>query len=224
MLQLSNLRFRPNVDLGPCLSYICYNLSMTKLDKLFLSIILYPVSPILFFLTFWWISLSYVQDGYTFLIGLTGICIGILIDIFFVKKYISKGYDLNNISLILIYLFYSICIFGFFMGVPVFNIFLGIPAGIYISRKIYYKNIKEKEKTIFTTCIFTSIAMLFICISSAYIALLSTSTISDLTGMFNLQFTLTPLMLRTGILIGGVCLVVLQYFVTKISSKKLSTF
>ncbi|NMC08812.1 hypothetical protein GYA44_00590, partial [Candidatus Microgenomates bacterium] len=53
---------------------------------------------------------------------------------------------------------------------------------------------------------------------------LSTSTISDLTGMFNLQFTLTPLMLRIGILIGGVCLVVLQYFVTKISSKKLSVF
>ena len=193
---------------------------MTKLDKIFLSLILYTIFTLLLFLTFWWISFSFVQDGYTFLIGLIGICLGILIDIFFVKKYISKGYDLNNISLILIYLFYSICIFGFFMGVPVFNIFLGIPAGIYISRKIYYKDIKEKEKTVSNTCIFTSIVMLFICISSAYIALKSTSTISDLTGMFNLQFTLTPLMLRIGILTGGILLVVLQYFVTKISAVK----
>jgi len=192
---------------------------MTKLDKLFLSLILYPIFPLLLFLTFWWISLSYVQDGYVFLIGLIGICTGILIDIFFVKKYISKGYDLSNISLILIYLFYSICIFGFFMGVPVFNIFLGIPAGIYISRKIYYKNIKEKEKTISNTCIFTSIVMTLVCISSAVIALLSESTISDIEGMFKLEFTLTSLMLKTGIVIGGICLIILQYFVTKTSAK-----
>lgn len=191
---------------------------MTKLDKLFLSLILYPIFPILFFLVFWWISVPYIQEQYVYISALLGICLGILIDIFFVKKYISKGYDLNNISLILIYLFYSVCIFGFFMGVPVFNILLGIPAGIYTARKIYYKNIKEKEKLITNTCIFTSIAMLFICISSAVIALLSESTISDLTGMLNLQFVLTPLILRIGIVIGGIFLVILQYFVTKIST------
>jgi len=43
--------------------------------------------------------------------------------------------------LVMIYLFYSMCVFGFFMGVPIFNLAVGAIAGIFVGRKLYYKGV-----------------------------------------------------------------------------------
>ena len=188
---------------------------MNTREKISYSIIFGGVLPILIFLAFWWGSLPFMKESLIFYLALFGLFLGIILDFLVLKKVFKKIYNLPKWFLSLVYIFYTICFFGFFMGVPVFNIFLAIPAGYYTGNKIRdSKNKNEELKK--QTSLFTTYIMILICLSSAFLALADSSTAANLEGMFNLNFEVTELMIIFLIAAGGTALVLLQYYFTKL--------
>jgi|WetSurMetagenome_2_1015567.scaffolds.fasta_scaffold71288_4 hypothetical protein len=198
---------------------------MKTFDKIFFSFIFGGVLPVTLFLTGWWSTFRLVPENQIFIFAFSGLALGIIIDFFFIKKVISNLYSIKNSNLILIYIFYSVCCFGFFMGVPVFNSLLGIPAGYYAARKCVFLNMEKEnaEKSFKQTSFFTAIIISFISISSATIALIDPYTSGSLKNMLNLNFEITKLMFVSGIIIGGVFLIFVQYYLTKFTAKIIYT-
>jgi hypothetical protein len=118
----------------------------------------------------WW---SFYSLNYNVFYGaIIGLILGITINIIFLKKIINNLFSLNYIFLAIIYILYSIFIFGFFMGVPIFNILMGILLGWYMGRRMQVNNIEhfKLKKAIKNGNIFGLIVLSVICVISAYIA------------------------------------------------------
>ncbi len=183
---------------------------MNRFDNVFGGILIGIIIPILTLCTFWWGS--YLLDLDIQLWAISGIILGIVIDIIFLSKLLRRFYYLSTISLALLYLFYSIGMFGFFMGVPIFNIVLGIIAGIYIGRRMKVRR-QEKEvfqKSLRQTAGFSFVVLLIICLSSAFIAITDPYTGVNLQGMLNLSFEVTKPNILGVIIIGGALLLFIQ--------------
>jgi hypothetical protein len=180
--------------------------------RTFNSLLILPIPPIFFALASWWTSISFLPEAYIKYCALIGFALGVLIDTLIYKKYIEI--KLSTYALILAYIFYMICVFGFFMGVPVFNILVCISFSLYIYQyhKGYIKN--------FT--LISTISMFLICVASAMLALMSSSTINDLEGMFNLKGMLNYTTLYLIIGVGGVGLIVANFFLAEYSGKLLN--
>jgi len=195
---------------------------MSKIEDMLMAFIFGSVLPILLFLAGWWGSISLVPENTIFIIALIGLTAGVVIDILFLQKWLRNIYNTNLRLLIIIYLFYSICTFGFFMGVPIFNIIPGIMAGIFIGRRLYLgkKSMNETKYYIKKTCIFTTAVIIAISAASAFLALKDPiDTAGNLEGMFNIKsFQINTEMIIGLIIIGGLVLAASQYWLTKISA------
>lgn len=174
--------------------------------------------PIFFFLLFWFTSVCFTDNIKTVAIlavsGLTGgLVLALLasfywkLDVFLLRPWIAAT----------VYIFYNICLFGLFMGVPVFHPILGLLAGAYWACRMIYVNIpsEQYQPTTKKVTTLTALTMAGICLMSAFFALSSKSTPSDLKGMLHLSFNVTIPMVAGLILVGGTFLVFLQYWLTK---------
>lgn len=169
------------------------------------------------FLAGWWGSIGLVAERDIFKIALLGLGLGILIDLIFLKKWVANAFNLNRAILLFIYLFYSICIYGFFMGFPVFNAAMGIVAGLYVGRRMYHQKTDSREfdRNVQVTSVFATAVMAVICLSSALLALSETNLPAQLEGMFNLNFEVTWPMIIGIIVLGGTALILSQYWLTR---------
>jgi hypothetical protein len=120
---------------------------MSKIEYLLSGIVLGTFFPGAIMIFFWWLPATltiyriiYIPDLYIMISSLTGLSIGIIIDILVLKKIIPKFYDLNKYLLIITYLFCSAFAVSSFMGLPIGNFFLGLIAGLYVGRKCYHLN------------------------------------------------------------------------------------
>lgn len=192
---------------------------MNKVEILVTALIFGAVLPILLFLAGWWSSIGLVSDNLIFVIALIGLSLGIIIDILFLKKWLRNVYNTDLKLLIIIYLFYSVCTFGFFMGVPIFNLMIGIAAGVFVGRKSYFKkeSINKAKCSIRKACNFTTAVIIIISLASAYFALKDPmDTARNLEGMLNIKsFSITTEMIIGIIIIGGFILALSQYWLTK---------
>ena len=193
---------------------------MQKLDKALIGLVLFPIFPLMLLFAGWWGGYLFLPEKYIPVLGLIGIVLGGVMDVVFVKGWVQKGFLIHKSVLILIYLFYSVCVFGFFMGVPVFNVFVGMFAGVYVARSIQFNHEDTAQGLgrINRTSIFTSEVLLFICIISAYLARRDPYTGDSLRGMLHLSFEVTKKMIDGLIIFGGVGLIISQYWVTKKTS------
>ncbi|MGI6537668.1 MAG: hypothetical protein ACOX22_04915 [Caldicoprobacterales bacterium] len=190
---------------------------MNKLESIFIGAVIGPVLPILLFLAGWWISLIFVTDQIIFVFALIGLVIGCIIDII-ISKHIMKAYWWNQIILAMIYLFYSVGSFGFFMGVPIFNLAVGAIAGIFMGRRLYYRGITKEQlqRVSASFAHFSAIIMVFVSIASAYFAAKDIKDIAlNLKGMLRLQFLPTNQEIIVLIVVGGIGLVLVQYWIAK---------
>ena len=188
-----------------------------KVETLFLGAVLGGVFPILCFLTGWWSSIFILPEELIKYVTLGGLLVGIIIDVLFLKRWIVQAYKMNLKWLIVIYLFYSAGMFGFFMGVPVFNLLLGLFAGFYMGlRMVEEKKTKAEAETIFRkTGLFTSFVLGVTCVTAIVIAATDASTAANINGMFGLN---DPLSIETILIlsgVGGAALVVLEYYLTR---------
>lgn len=187
------------------------------MSKLVFKIILGLFLPIFCYLLFLWISFMMgCNENTIILYSFIGLCIGFIADFILGRIWKSNIYEIAEWLLVVIYGFYSICLFGFFMGVPVFQVFLGMLAGYYWSKRLLFLT---KPKETFKSEIkrisgFSAFIMTIICLCSATIALIDNYTIANLTGMLHLPFEMTKTHLVLLIVLGGVFLVYAQYWLT----------
>jgi len=183
----------------------------TKLERFARGLILAPLAPLAGFLAFWWAAYALLSEPWIPFAAMGGLLAGILADIFLLKKLLERR--LGLLLWVAVFLFYSIGIFGFFMGVPVFNVALAIPAGVVIGSRLAAENADRQHvhQAAQRTAWFTSGVLALICAASAFIALVSSSTASDLQGMLGLGFEVTQAMLVALILVGGITLLALDW-------------
>jgi hypothetical protein len=194
---------------------------MNKFDKFIFTLMYGGAPPVFLFLLFWWSTIKIIPEHYIFLFALSGILIGIVMDIFFLKKIMASIFDGNLIVPVIVFLFYSVCIYGFFMGMPVFNAALGAFAGRYCALRAMNKQITgDSLKKYGNYCAaFSSLVLLLFCVSSALLALFHSSTPSEIKNMLGLKFNVTWIAIWFIIIIGGLSLVAAEYYLTKIVFK-----
>jgi hypothetical protein len=183
----------------------------TKLEWFARGLLLAPVIPLAGLLAFWWAAYALLPESWIPFAAITGLLVGILLDFFLLKKFLDRR--LGLLFWVAVFLFYSIGMFGFFMGVPVFNALLAVPAGFIVGGRLAAGNAdRPRLRTAARrTAWFTSGVLALICAASAFIALASSSTASDLQSMLGLGFEVTQGMLIALILVGGVILLALDW-------------
>jgi hypothetical protein len=191
-------------------------IAVFKIEKVLIGLALGAVFPVIGFLGAWWGTFSILPEKIMPPVVLAGFMIGIIIDLFFLKRWMRKAYSMPLTTWMAVYGFYSICILGFFMGMPVFNIGLALPAGLYIGGRLARQGAGADEVNRLSrgTCLFTISVMAVVCLISATIALAHPYTGNEIEGMLRLPFAVTPLMLAAIIALGGTVLLLLQWGVT----------
>ncbi len=187
---------------------------MKKIEQWILGLIMGAVLPICGLLAGWWCTFSLLSTPWVIVCAVSGLIAGLVLDAFLLKSWVAKAYRLDIKIWMVIYIFYSVCIFGFFMGVPVFNLALAVPAGLLMGvRLAQQKAAAEKsKKVILQTRLFTTFIFAGICAASAWLALSSPSTASDLEGMLRLGFDVTLPMIVGIIAVGGALLLLSQWW------------
>lgn len=172
------------------------------------------------FVTAWFVSAVLLDEKVVPTVALSGLGVGMVIDIAFLKRWIKKAYQLSNKVLIAIYIFYSIGVLGFCMGVPILNFGVGILAGIYTARRVLNTNTEEQEcsQNIKKTALFSAIVMLMMCCITGTWALVGGMIGSSFESPL-LSFTFTVPILVSIVLTGGLILSLLQYWLTSTTAK-----
>lgn len=191
----------------------------TKLERFTLGLLLAPLAPLAGLMGFWWLSYTLLPEKWIPIGALTGLALGILADTFLLKKLVDRAHRLSLVFWVVVLLFYAVGTFGFFMGVPVFNAALGIPAGFVIGGRLTCEMADRSRVRIaaLRTCLLTTALLVLICATSAFFALISPSTPSDLEGMLGLGFAITPAMIWSIILVGGAGLLAINWVLTGLS-------
>ena len=190
-----------------------------KLEHFVFGLILAPPAPLAGLLVGWWGSYALLPERWIPFGALSGLFLGILADIFMLKKLLDSAHQLGRILWVAVFLFYTIGVFGFFMGVPLFNAFLAIPAGFIVGAKLARQKADPQRirQAAGQTARFTTGMLTLVCCASALLALLSKSTASDLQGLLGLGFEVTQAMIIGMIVIGGAALLAVSYGLTIIS-------
>jgi hypothetical protein len=188
----------------------------TKIERFVLGSILAPLAPLALFMGFWWLSYALLPEAWIPFGTVFGLLLGILADVFLLKRLVERAYKLSMVFWVAVFLFYTIGVFGFCMGVPVFNAALAIPAGFVIGGKLAHEmadgpRVRADARR---TCILTTVVLAFICAASASLALSSSSTAADLEGMLALPFAISPAMIWGIILVGGAGLLAVNWLLT----------
>ena len=191
----------------------------SKLEKIARGIILAPLAPIAGLLGFWWIGYAVLPEKWIPLFTIAGFLLGLLADIFILKYLLSRAGKMPVIFWMVVFVFYTIGIFGFFMGVPIFNALLSVPAGFVIGARLASENADriQVRKVMRDTALFTTGILFLVCIASAFFALSSPSTPNDLRGMLGLKFEVTQSMVIGLIVIGGILLLAFNAILTAAS-------
>jgi hypothetical protein len=191
---------------------------MKRIDKFIFGILFGGSFPVFFFLVSLLIWFNFSRDEKIVLYFVsTGILFGLVTDILILKKLINNRFNLPGWALIAFYLFFNIGMYGMFMGFPVFNLIWGAVAGYYFGNKIIDNRIPLGEQAPISNriALFTGAIMLLICISSGMIAMIDKYTGKSLQGMLRLQYEVSKTGIMGIILIGGLALIIAQYFLTK---------
>jgi hypothetical protein len=198
----------------------------SKLEKFAFVIILAPLAPIAGFLGFWWISYLILPEKSIPLFTISGFLLGLLADIFILKYLLSRTGKMPLVFWMVIFVFYSVGVFGFCMGVPVLNALLAVPAGWVIGARLASENANRIRVRKITrgAAWFTSGILFVVCAASAFFALSSPSTPSDLRGMLGLGFEVTQAMIISLIVVGGILLLTVNAALTAASIHLTHTF
>jgi hypothetical protein len=188
----------------------------TKFYRFGLGLILSPIAPLAGFLSLWWSSYAFLPEKWIPICALSGLLLGLLADILFLKRWINLADRLGFKFWIVFYLFYSVGIFGFVMGVPVLNALLAIPAGFVVAGKLAAQTVDPQRVRRATrlTAWFTTGILVLICLASTALALSDPYTGGSLKGMLGLNFEVTQNMIIALILAGGAALLIFNWCLT----------
>ena len=144
----------------------------------------------------------------------------IIIDVFYLKKWVRRAYQINNKVLSVIYLFYSVVALGMGMGLPILNLALGTAAGVYAARKMHFTGADEgrRKQAFKKTAVFSALVMTIMCCLITLWAIAG-QMIGYRVETRYLSFTFTVPVFFAVVLTGGTALVLLQYCLTLTAAK-----
>lgn len=206
---------------GKTKKYATLNSMLAGIEKLFLSVVTGLVFPILLGLAGWWGSLPFVPESSIVYFALGGFLLGVLVDVVFLGSWVRKALSLPLIWPVLVYLFYSVGMFGFFMGVPAFNVMMGPLGGYYMGMRLRAINSQkdEVERIARQTGFFTTFILAITCAASLVIAALDPFLEANINGMFALINPISRSAILALSAAAGVGLMVLEYFITRAAVK-----
>jgi len=144
----------------------------------------------------------------------------IAIDAALMKKWIKGAYQMSNVTLGILYLFYSIITLGMFMGMPIGSFTLGITAGLYSSRRMQLAQADEQtSKQYFKKTAFFSAAVMALMCCLITLWAIAGQMIGYRIETPWLSFTFTVPIFVTIVLTGGASAVTLQYLATRLAAK-----
>jgi lysylphosphatidylglycerol synthetase-like protein (DUF2156 family) len=114
---------------------------MSKLESIIIGLVVGIACPWLTFVAFWWtaalLSLQGfpVPEGIIKTAALTGLGLGCLLDVVFLRRWVGKFYSANLWLMATGYLALSVVAVASCMGIPAGTFSLGIAAGVYIGRR-----------------------------------------------------------------------------------------
>jgi len=175
----------------------------------------FPLSLGLLSVTIW--VLIDKSESRPFIYLISGLLIGGLIDLKFLRGWINRRFNLPIWIIVMIYLVYNVFVYGFFMGFPVFNVFLGLLAGYYFGNRICFNRVESEKrpKLINQVSIFSGLIMTLVCISSGFLAIYDNGAAGMIQNVLGLSFDVTSPMLWGIVLIGGFILILVNVFLTR---------
>jgi hypothetical protein len=193
----------------------------TTIERFIFGLILAPLAPLAGFMVAWWAAYSWLPEKWIPLGALAGLSVGIAADAFLLRRWIERPRRLNFLFWAVIFLFYTVGMFGFFMGVPAFNVLLALPAGFVVAAKTADATSGSSlvRRSARGAAWFTTAVLFCVCAASAAIALLSPSTASDLQGMLGLHFEVTQAMILALIGLGGALLLAANWLLAWLSTR-----
>jgi hypothetical protein len=119
--------------------------TMSRAESTIVGLLIGIACPASLFVLWWWVAAALaiyhvfsIPDSGIATAAFTGLGLGILLDIFCLKNWITRFYSLDVKLTVVAYLFWSAVAVAFFMGLPFGNIALGTVAGLYIGRRQYH--------------------------------------------------------------------------------------
>jgi hypothetical protein len=195
---------------------------MRSSDRIVSWVVLGPIAPIALLLAGWWGSLPALHDSPAVgVIALCGLVVGLALDATALRRRMETLFSLSDRALLLVALFYSIGMYGFFMGFPVFDALIGVGGGFVAARRAAImgwprqRALRDGRRAV--------IAMTWVlsalCGVTAWLALREPTMGSELTHMFRLPLAVTRPMIYAIIVVGSVGLLVVQYALTSLAAR-----
>jgi hypothetical protein len=201
--------------------YTTLNALLARIERLFLTVVIGLIFPILLGLAGWWGSIPFVSQDRIILFAMGGVLAGVLVDLLFLRRWIRKALSAPILWPGAAYLFYSVGVFGFFMGVPVFNLLLGPVWGYFMGMRLQSANADKPTvaKAAHRSALFTSGVLALACLASLVIAFLDPSLEANIQGMFSLSEPLDRSLILGLSTVASAVLVVTEYFLTRTAVK-----
>jgi len=202
---------------------------MNKTESRIITFVIGAAVPVLVFIFFWFFTaavnvfnIAAVSVKLVIVVSFTGLGIGILLDILYLKKWTVNFYNANLKLMMFIYLYCSFVAIAFFMGVPVGNLILGILAGLYIGRKCRYTeesicnfSNSSRKVSIFTAVVIGAVSLpiglLALTCGERYIA-------EDLLKIIGLNYSTINGLCLIGVLC--IILMIMQFWFTKCAASR----
>jgi hypothetical protein len=121
---------------------------MRKSDRIIFAVVLGVLFPVLFALVAGTAGYYFSSDERMPYFVAAGLLTGFMIDIFLLKRLVTRVFDLPLWIVGVFYILCNVFIYGFFMGFPAFNVLMAIVAGYYAGRRIVILNIVPPEKEV----------------------------------------------------------------------------
>jgi hypothetical protein len=141
-------------------------MTQERTEQIITGIITGLTCPISLFFLFWWASGALVvyriyplPERWIAGLALSGLGIGLIIDILFLGRLMDRFYFISKKILIPLYLFWSAIALALLMGLPFLNLILGTLAGGYAGRRFHHAAGKQlsPQKTARNTGLFTAL-------------------------------------------------------------------
>jgi hypothetical protein len=118
---------------------------MTKTESVVVGIGLGILCPLLLFVLCWWVTAALtiyhvvpIPESRIALAASAGLAVGLIIDVLYLRRWVSRFYRADVRVMALVYLCCSAIAVASFMGVPVGLLLLGTLAGAYVGRREYH--------------------------------------------------------------------------------------
>jgi hypothetical protein len=206
---------------GKIKNFSTFNTMLAGFERIFLSVMIGLVFPILLGLAGWWGSIPFVPEKSILYFALGGFILGILVNMVFIRYWMRNALRIPLLWPVFIYLFYSIGMLGFFMGIPVFNVIMGPVGGYYMGMRLRARNVQkdEVEREAKRTGLFTAFVLAIACAAALIIASLDSSLEANISGMFGLAKPISKTIILSLSAGAGIGLVFLEYAITRAAVK-----